>query len=95
MFEPSTKAGTLTTVTLSNSGSTQILAANPQRRCFTIWNNSGQIVHVVFDAAATTSSSIRIASGAQYVDATRCGGQVTGIMAGGTTGDVYVQEYTV
>lgn len=87
----STKAssGANSAVSVLNT-STQILAANPVRRYFVIYNNGSAAIAIEYDTVAVLASGLIIPSGGMYSDDSYVGA-VFGIS--GTTGqDVRVLE---
>lgn len=86
---------TLSNVTVSTT-SAVILAANPDRQRFTIWNNAGRHVFVAFAATATTTAfSIDMPNNSLYEsDLNDYSGVVSAITSAGS-GPVRVTEITI
>lgn len=81
---------------VNDSDSAQtLLAANPDRKGFSIFNDSTQILYVKLGAAATTTDfSFRITPQGYYESSTLCyTGIITGIWAANGSGAARLSEY--
>lgn len=91
-------AGTGTNTSVAqNPAQVTLLAANPNRKGFTLYNDASAKVFVSFSAtASTTSYSTHISANAAYepVQAVPYTGVITAIWNSGTTGFMRITEFT-